>query len=103
MYKRQVVTYRANGSKISYEIMKRLLSVKFVSLPNIIADRTIIPEMLLHECTPDLVGERLAEVMPDHSAMRAAMLDGYEAMRHRLGTDHAADRTAQLLIEDLQS
>jgi lipid-A-disaccharide synthase len=97
----QVVTYRANGSKLSYKIMKRLLSVKFVSLPNIIADKTVIPEMLLHECTPELVGERLAELMPDHSPQRAAMLDGYELMRQRLGTNRAAQTTATLLYNNL--
>jgi lipid-A-disaccharide synthase len=97
----QVVTYRANGSKISYEIMKRILSVNFVSLPNIICDRTIIPEMLLHECTPELVGDRLAELMPDHSPQRAAMLADYQAMRERLGTDRAAQTTATLLYNDL--
>jgi lipid-A-disaccharide synthase len=103
MHVPQVVTYRANGSKISYEIMKRLLSVKHVSLPNIIVDRTIIPEQLLHECTPDLVGEQLTLIMPDAAPERQAMLQGYDEMRQRLGTAHAADRTAQLLIEDLQS
>jgi lipid-A-disaccharide synthase len=97
----QVVTYRANGSKISYEIMKRILSVNFVSLPNIICDRTIIPEMLLHECTPELVGDRLAELMPDHSPQRAAMLADYQAMRERLGADRAAQTTATLLYNDL--
>jgi lipid-A-disaccharide synthase len=83
--------------------MKRLLSVKHVSLPNIIVDRTIIPEQLLHECTPDLVGEQLTLIMPDAAPERQAMLQGYDEMRQRLGTAHAADRTAQLLIEDLQS
>jgi lipid-A-disaccharide synthase len=97
----QVVMYRANGSKLSYEIMKRILSVKFVSLPNIICDRTIIPEMLLHECTAELVGDRLAEIMPDHAPERAAMLQGYEAMRERLGTNRAAETTATLLYNDL--
>jgi lipid-A-disaccharide synthase len=81
--------------------MKRILSVNFVSLPNIICDRTIIPEMLLHECTPELVGDRLAELMPDHSPQRAAMLADYQAMRERLGTDRAAQTTATLLYNDL--
>lgn len=51
----QVVCYRSNGSKLSYDIMRRILNVDHVALPNIIAGHTIIPEMLLHECTPELV------------------------------------------------
>lgn len=98
----QVVTYRANGSKLSYNIMKRLLSVQFVSLPNLIAGREIIPEQLLHLCTPEQVGERLAAILPDR-APRQAQLDGYEEMRQRLGHQHAADETARRIVESLNS
>ena len=42
----QVVCYRANGKKLSYKIMEKILKVPFVSLPNLIADSRIIPEML---------------------------------------------------------
>ena len=66
----QVVTYRANGSKLSYNIMKRLLKVNYVSLPNLIAGREIIPEQLLHMCTPDAVGEKLAAILPDREPRR---------------------------------
>lgn len=97
----QVVTYRANGSKLSYNIMKRLLKVSHVSLPNLIAGEEIIPEQLLHLCTPDTVGDRLAAILPDREPRRR-QLEGYERMRRRLGYDHAADRTAHLIVEKLK-
>lgn len=97
----QVVTYRANGSKLSYNIMKRLLKVSYVSLPNLIAGREIIPEQLLHLCTPELVGEKLAAILPERPP-RQLQLEGYDDMRARLGHNHAADRTAELIIKALK-
>ncbi|MDE5643057.1 MAG: lipid-A-disaccharide synthase [Muribaculaceae bacterium] len=98
----QVVTYRANGSELSYKLMKRLLKVNFVSLPNLIAGREIIPEQLLHLCTPELVGERLAAILPERQA-RQSQLDGYEEMRRILGYSHAAEETARRIIESLKT
>ncbi len=98
----QVVTYRANGSKLSYDIMKRLLSVDYVSLPNLIVGREIVPERLLHTCTPDIVAETLAPLLRDGSPAREAQLEGYAEMRNRLGTTNAADTTAKMIIDSLR-
>ena len=89
----QVVCYRANGSRISYKIMERVLSVKYVSLPNLIADSTVVPEMLLHKCTPALVADRLAPLLPESDA-RHKQLDGYARIRTILGNQDAADNAA---------
>lgn len=97
----QVVCYRANGSRLSYELMKRILKVGYVSLPNLIADAPVIPEMLLHECTPDLVDERLRELLPGGSR-RQQQLDGYQTIRERLGMTDAAAATAENIVKDLK-
>lgn len=97
----QVVCYRANGAKISYDIMKRLLSVDMVSLPNLIVGRTIIPEQLVHLCTPDQVAEQLGPLLREDSPERLAQLAGYEEMRRRLGTEDAAANAARAIVEAL--
>lgn len=96
----QVVCYRANGSRISYELMRRLLKVKYVSLPNLIADAPVVPEMLLHECTPVRILGQLMDLLPGHAG-RDRQLQGYADMRHRLGTSNAAATAAQLITADL--
>ncbi|MBD5242602.1 MAG: lipid-A-disaccharide synthase [Barnesiella sp.] len=114
----QVVCYRANGSRLSYRIMRRLISAPFVSLPNLIVGREIIPEMLLHLCTPALVSARLTALLPslppnqptsNHPSLptsshpspstpaRDAQLRGYAEMRTRLGTSPSAATTAAAL------
>lgn len=97
----QVAVYRSNGSKLAYDIMKRLLKVNYVTLPNLIVSRPIIPEMLLHECTVDNVADRLAAILPDR-APREEMLNGYEAMRQTLGRSQAAVVTAREIMADLK-
>ncbi len=99
----QVVCYRANGSKLSYQIMDKILDVDFVSLPNLISGREVIPEMLLHNCTPELVAERLAPLLRPDSAQRIAQLDGYAAVRTALGTADAAANTAKVIVKDLSA
>lgn len=96
----QVVCYRANGSKLSYEIMSRVLDVEFVSLPNLIAGREIVPEMLLHNCTPELVADKLGPLLRLDTAARQAQLEGYVHVRSVLGTGDAADNAARIIVKD---
>ncbi len=97
----QVVLYRANGSRISYRLMSAILDIKYVSLPNLIADRGIIPELLLHNCTADNAAKELAPLLQPDSAARTAQLEGYAAMRAALGTADAPANTAKAIISDL--
>lgn len=98
----QVVCYRANGSRLSYNIMKQLIKCPWVSLPNLIAGKEIVPEMLVHLCTVDAVTEQLAAILPG-SPGRDEMLRGYARMRGRLGTSDAPLRAAQIIVEDLKA
>lgn len=93
----QVVCYRANGSKLTYKLMRRLIHVDYVSLPNLICDRTVVPELLLHNCTPAWVHAGLCSLMPGRDA-RARQIAGYEEMRRRLGTRPAAATAAADII-----
>lgn len=96
----QVVCYRSNGSRLTYKIMEKILKIKYVSLPNLIADRLIIPEMLMHNCTPTAVSRELHNILPG-SPGHDNQLDGYRFMREVLGTSDAADTTAREIISQL--
>lgn len=96
----QVACYRANGSRLSYAIMKRLLSVSLVTLPNLILGEEAIPEMLLHRCTPELLAEEVRALAPGSSA-REAQLAAYGRMRTLLGNNHAARTAARAIHSSL--
>lgn len=99
----QVACYRANGSELSYKIMQRLLSVDFVTLPNLILGREAIAEKLLHQCTPVAVAEALSPLTALTSKKRQKMLDDYKEMRAILGDGDASENTARLIVDDLHA
>ena len=99
----QVACYRSNGSKIAYNLMKRVLSVDYVTLPNLIAGRAVIPEMLLHMCTPEAVAAELTPLLREGSEARNAQLQGYRDMRRALGDGDAGKNAAQAIYTDLRN
>ncbi|WP_295729228.1 lipid-A-disaccharide synthase [uncultured Muribaculum sp.] len=92
----QVVCYRANGVKFSYKIMEKLLKIPYVSLPNLIAGKRIVPEMLVHMCTPDLVARELGDILPGRPG-HDNQLEGYREMRAALGTGDAPANAAEII------
>ncbi len=96
----QVVCYRANGKKISYDIMSKLLHVRFVSLPNLIVNNNIVPELLLHRCTEEAIARSLSPLLQS-SPQRDHQLKGYRAMRAKLGTLPAPELAAEGIVAEL--
>lgn len=78
--------------------MERLLKVRYVSLPNLIADSAIVPELLVHLCKTDNIAREL-EPLLFNSPQRDAQLAGYKLIRQRLGTSPAAPEAARLIVE----
>lgn len=117
----QVVCYRAVGWKWAADLFTHILKIPYVSLPNLIAGPIdaatrrevnreaahtgvrgcVVPEMLVHNCTPDAVDRQLTPLISDTPA-RAAQLDGYARIRERLHTHSpAALTTARNIISPL--
>lgn len=97
----QVVCYRSNGSRLAYRIMRRVIKAPFVSLPNLIASHEVIPEMLLHRCSVELVDRELSAILPGMPG-RAAQIEGYRLMRSRLGEETAAETAAKTITDFLK-
>lgn len=96
----QVVCYRANGRKWTYDLMARLLKVKFVSLPNLIVGNRIVPELLLHRCTVEAISRDLVPLLQP-SPGREWQLNGYKTMRRKLGTESPSATAAEQIISEI--
>ncbi len=117
----QVVCYRAVGWKWAHDIFLHILKIPYCSLPNLVggkidrrtrrevneeAIRTgvrgcIVPEMLVHNCTPENVDRQLAPLLVD-GATRTAQLKGYERVKALLHTQKTAAATvANLLCQNV--
>jgi len=97
----QVVCYRHTGSRATYVVMSHVLKIPFVSLPNLVAGREVVPELLLHRCTPIEVLRHLVNILPGHKG-HDAQLAGYRLIREKLGATRAASTAARLLLSDLR-
>lgn len=94
----QVVCYRANGSRLSYKIMEKLLKVKYVSLPNLIVGHAMVPELLVCYCTAPAIARELSPLLQP-SPQRDRQLASCKTLRRKLGTFIAPAYAAELIYE----
>ncbi len=94
----QVVCYKA--SKLFYAIAKWAMSVRFISLVNLIADREVVKE-LIQDFREDTVVSELRAILPGGSR-RADQLAGYADVRQRMGEPGASERAGALVVQALQ-
>jgi lipid-A-disaccharide synthase len=64
-----LVTYRVNP--LSAAIARRLVTVQYASLLNLLADREVVPELIQDACTPDRLAEALLRLLSDPAAADA--------------------------------
>ncbi|MFZ5482646.1 MAG: lipid-A-disaccharide synthase [Pseudomonadota bacterium] len=71
---------------LTAQIMKRQAYLPWVGLPNILANRLVVPELLQAQCQPALLAETALRLLDD-VAQREAMLEAFEAIRDSLRRD----------------
>lgn len=91
----QVVCYK--GNEISYQIAKRLVQIRFISLVNLIMDREVVKELIQHEMNVDNLIMELNKILPG-SAKRAIQLNDYDALSAVLNTGEIASSKAAAAI-----
>jgi lipid-A-disaccharide synthase len=94
-----VVCYK--GSNISYQIAKRLIKVKYISLVNLIMDKPVVKELIQNELTPGNLRRELETLLTNESAQQQLQQD-YTSLRRLLGEGgHASARAAASIVEYL--
>jgi len=77
----EVVCYK--GSPISYEIAKRVIKVKYISLVNLIMDKLVVKELIQHEMTVENLKKELQSLLSDTNKL-AALQQDYTALKNLL-------------------
>jgi lipid-A-disaccharide synthase len=94
-----VVSYRLGH--LSYQIASRLLRTNYVALPNILAGRALVPELLQYDATPKALARNLLAEL-DKAGAQAEYLSVFEHLHQQLrcnADERAADAVDQLLQE----
>ncbi|MFN3678336.1 lipid-A-disaccharide synthase [Thermosynechococcus sp.] len=94
----QVVIYRVHP--LSLWLYQRFLKfdLKFVSPPNLLVNREIVPELLQERATVANITAAALELL-DHPEKRLAMQAGYVEMRAVMGTPGVVDRAATEILD----
>lgn len=91
----QVVCYK--GNEISYQLAKRLIKVKYISLVNLIMDKLVVTELIQHELNERRLHEELGKLLFD-KAHRQRLIEDYAQLWHLLGNIPASATAAKEII-----
>ena len=93
LYKRpMVVAYSV--APLTFRILKRLVKSPYVALPNLLAQRLLVPELLQDAATPDAMAQLLSPLLDNGDRQT----DGFDAIHRTLRCD-ASSQAADAVLE----
>ncbi|RYD91976.1 MAG: lipid-A-disaccharide synthase, partial [Sphingobacteriales bacterium] len=93
----QVVCYK--GSAISYQIAKRLVKIKYISLVNLIMDKPVVTELIQGECNPKNVERELRAILFDEEKKAQVKNDYYELKQLLQQGGNASEKAAAAVVK----
>lgn len=94
----QVVCYK--GSEISYQIAKRIITLKFISLVNLIMDKEVVTELIQSTFNKRQLTFELSKILND--ANREQLFLAYYELEQKLGGKGASQKAANSIIQGIQ-
>ncbi|MBE8949731.1 MAG: lipid-A-disaccharide synthase [Quinella sp. 3Q1] len=88
-----VVLYKMNS--LNFLIGKLLVDIKYFSLPNILADEEILPELLQDKVNPQRISEEINKILEN----RAEIVEKLQSACKKLGESGSAARVAKKILE----
>lgn len=94
LYKRpMVVAYRV--APLTYRILKRLVKSPYISLPNLLAERMLVPELIQDAATPDALAQALVPLL-DNGVEQTQGFDVIHRALRQDASQQAADAVLKL-------
>ena len=92
LYKRpMVVAYKV--APLTYLILKRLVSSAYISLPNLLAERLLVPELIQDAATSEALAQALAPLLNDGEVQT----EGFDVIHRALRRDASAQAAEAVL------
>jgi lipid-A-disaccharide synthase len=85
----------------TYVAARLMMRTRFLGMPNVLADREIVPEFLQHEAKPQAIAPAVLKLMDDRS-VREAMITGFDAIIEKLGETGASEKAARAILKELE-
>jgi lipid-A-disaccharide synthase len=84
----------------TYFAARLVMRTRFLGMPNVLADREIVPEFLQHEARPKPIAEAVLQLLND-PATREKMVTEFDGIIDKLGETGASEKAARAILEDL--
>ena len=94
----QVVVYKANN--LSYQIAKRVINLKYISLVNLIMDELIVTELIQSNCNKIQIQREFDKVI--NNLDRNRILAKYDELSEKLGSGGASERVINTIKKNLR-
>jgi lipid-A-disaccharide synthase len=93
-----VIVYRL--AAFSYWLGKRLVKIPFIGLPNIIAGKAIVKELIQEQLTAENLAAEITSLLSD-AGYRQRCIDELQQVKRRLGDGGGSKNMAELALEML--
>lgn len=87
---------------LTYRLARWLIRVKWIGLVNLVAGRSIVPELIQDEATPDRLSQEVRRLLTDSKAYNE-MKSGLRQVKQSLGEPGASRRAAQVVLAECQA
>lgn len=94
----QVVCYK--GSAISYQIAKRIITLEYISLVNLIMDKEVVKELIQNDFTKKNLSKELHKILEENH--RNQLFEHYYELEQKLGGKGASSNTAKSIVNNLK-
>ncbi len=94
----EVVCYKGNA--LSYQIARRIIDVKYISLVNLIVDKEIVKELIQAELNTSNLKASLNLLLDNNNRLK--LFSEYELLRQKLGGKGASAKAAQIIVDEIK-
>ncbi len=86
----------------TYLAARLVVNVKYLGMPNLLADKEVVPEFIQHRAKPNAVVKAVQPLIEDANA-RERMISEFDAIVPKLGGSGASQGAARAIIEEIRS
>src|SRR5437763_12150681 len=84
----------------TYLAARLVVNVKYLGMPNLLADKEVVPEFIQYRAKPRAVVEAVQPLIENANA-RERMISEFDSIIGRLGETGASERAARAIIEEM--
>ena len=84
----------------TYIAARLVVNVDYLGMPNLLADKEVVPEFIQHEAKPERIVNTLRSLMEDANA-RDRMISDFDSIIGKLGRGGASEKAAHTIIQQL--